>query len=101
MDRQFSRAVDSQLCDTKGDGFRRVFPASKGNRGEVPPELNFAISAENRNGKKPIVHALFRGNGIIHSKIGAIGDGEHQGRKGEIGSSIPRQKMNETTAFVR
>jgi hypothetical protein len=50
----------------------------------VPPELKFAVSAEDRNGKKAIVHALFRGNGIIHSKIGPIGDGEHQGRGCEI-----------------
>ena len=45
----------------------------------MPQELEFAVSAENRNGKKPVVHALFRGDGIVDPKIGAIGDSEHKG----------------------
>ena len=67
----------------------------------MPPKLKFAVAAENRNGKKPNVHALFRGNGKVHPKIGAVGYDDHEGRKGEIRLLIPRQKTNEAMAFVR
>ena len=50
----------------------------------MPPELKFAVSAENGNGEKLVVHPLFRGDGIVHAKIRAIGDGKHQGRKCQI-----------------
>ena len=43
----------------------------------MPPELNFAVAAENRNSEEPVVHALIWRDGKVHPEIWAIRNDEH------------------------
>jgi hypothetical protein len=100
VDRQFSRAVDFQPAHAKGDGFWPVLAPSKRNGGEMPPELKFAVAAENRNRKESVVHSLLGGYGEIHPEIGPVGDHEHQGRDRNTRVSLSHQRFPEAMALV-
>jgi hypothetical protein len=57
--------------------FGRYSRRPKAMEAKMPPELNLAVAAENRNGEKPVVHALVWRDGKVHPEIWAVGDDEH------------------------
>ena len=66
----------------------------------MPPELNLAVAAENRNSGSPSSMRSFWCDGKVHPEIWAVGDDEAiKAERVRLDFRLPPQRMSEGDGF--